>query len=227
MTARSPPRRTSPTKTSSSPRRKTAAGWRSTWARQSRSSRSTRIRGTPARAGRRSTSYTPPTARRPGSMREPKKGTDPAKCGWKLLAPSIPAPSSGEGGGQYGVSVSDSAGAIGKYRYLLFDISATEKDDPFGNTFYSEIDVIDAAGPKPRKPRRARVARLISKSPDCGPVPDHHRLYRRAGTQGLGGEEAPAHGRTRGIRRSSRPCRARTSSPRHRCRSPLPTTIAA
>ena len=34
-------------------------------------------------------------------------------------------------------------GALGKYRYLLFDISRTESDDDFGNTFYSEIDVIE------------------------------------------------------------------------------------
>src|SRR5205085_1453687 len=33
-----------------------------------------------------------------------------------------------------------------KYRYLLFDVSRTEADDPFGNTFYSEIDVIAGAG---------------------------------------------------------------------------------
>ena len=46
-------------------------------------------------------------------------------------------------GGQYGVSISDSDGAIGTYRYLLLDVRKTESDDPFGNTFYSEIDVLD------------------------------------------------------------------------------------
>src|SRR5207244_5303969 len=49
---------------------------------------------------------------------------------------------SGDGGGQYGVSISDSDGVLGKYRYLLFDMSRTENEDPFGNTFYSEITVI-------------------------------------------------------------------------------------
>ena len=93
----------------------------------------------------------------PGFNAEPKKGTDPAKCGWKLVAAVDTRPGSGEAGGQYGVSVSDSAGAIGKYRYLLFDISATEKDDAFGNTFYSEINVIDAAGPKPLGAPRPRL----------------------------------------------------------------------
>ncbi len=97
---------------------------------------------------------------------QPKKGTDPAKCGWKFVVAVDTRPKSGEGGGQYGVSVSDSARAIGKYRYLLFDISATEKDDLFGNTFYSEIDVIDAAGPKLTEATAVPVARLVSKSPD-------------------------------------------------------------
>ena len=42
------------------------------------------------------------------------------------------------------MSIADSTGAaIGKYRYLLFDISRTETDDDFGNTFYSEITVIE------------------------------------------------------------------------------------
>jgi hypothetical protein len=73
----------------------------------------------------------------------PKKGTDPAKAGWKLIATVDTKPKSGEGGGQYGVSIADAAGAIGKYRYLLFDMARTEAEDEFGNTFYSEIDVVE------------------------------------------------------------------------------------
>ncbi len=74
----------------------------------------------------------------------PKAGTDPTKVGWILVATVDTRPKNGaDGGGQYGVSTADSAGgAIGKYRHLLFDMEQTEKDDPFGNTFYSEIDVI-------------------------------------------------------------------------------------
>lgn len=72
------------------------------------------------------------------------KGTDPEKGGWKLLANVDTRPKEGTGGGQYAVSISDSAGPMGKFRYLLFDISKTESDDDFGNTFYSEIDVIAA-----------------------------------------------------------------------------------
>jgi hypothetical protein len=78
-----------------------------------------------------------------GFKAEPKKDTDPDKCGWKLIASIDTRPKEGDEGGQYGVSISDSSGALGKYRYLLFDIARTEARDPFGNTFYSEIDVID------------------------------------------------------------------------------------
>ncbi|HEY7116838.1 MAG TPA: hypothetical protein VH475_09640 [Tepidisphaeraceae bacterium] len=75
---------------------------------------------------------------------QPKAGTDPAKAGWKLIASvDTRAKQGAEGGGQYGVSLADPAGAIGKYRYLLFDMYRTEADDDFGNTFYSEIDVIE------------------------------------------------------------------------------------
>ncbi|MDB6124634.1 MAG: hypothetical protein JWQ71_3627 [Pedosphaera sp.] len=74
---------------------------------------------------------------------KPKKDTDPEQHGWKLITKVDTRPKQGEKGGQYGVSISDSEGTIGKYRYLLFACSRTEDEDAFGNTFYSEIDVID------------------------------------------------------------------------------------
>lgn len=82
----------------------------------------------------------------------PKRGIDPETCGWKRIASVDTRPESGDGGGQYGVTVSDptaTAEAIGQYRYLLFAIARTEDRDAFGNTFYSEFDVIDADGPAP------------------------------------------------------------------------------
>ncbi|MHB1034152.1 MAG: basic secretory protein-like protein [Pirellulales bacterium] len=97
-----------------------------------------------------------------GFNAQPKQGTDPEKCGWKLLAGVDTRPEQGQGGGQYGVSVRDSGGVLGKYRYLLFDVSRTEAADPFGNTFYSEIDIDDgkpreAATPPAPEPRREIV----------------------------------------------------------------------
>lgn len=68
-----------------------------------------------------------------------KRGTDLESAKWKKIASVNTAAA---GGGQHGVSIRDSAGIIGEFRYLLFDISPTEKEDGFGNTFYSEIDVV-------------------------------------------------------------------------------------
>ena len=72
----------------------------------------------------------------------PKRGIDPATRGWKFIATVNTLPQQGEDGGQYGASVTDSTGSLGKYRYLLFDCYVTELYDNWGNTFYSEIDVI-------------------------------------------------------------------------------------
>ena len=72
---------------------------------------------------------------------EPDGRTDPAACGWKLVATVDTRPKQGEPGGQYGVSIADSGGSLGKFRYLLFDVVPTETDDPWGNTFFSEIVV--------------------------------------------------------------------------------------
>ena len=69
---------------------------------------------------------------------DPKRGVDPASCGWKFIALVSTLPEGGAMGGQYAASVKD----LGKQRYLLFDVYVTELYDNWGNTFYSEIDVI-------------------------------------------------------------------------------------
>jgi hypothetical protein len=84
----------------------------------------------------------------PGSSERPKKGTEPAAVGWKLLAKVDTRPNQTEVGGQYGVHIFDTNGSLGSFRYLLFDISQTESTDAFGNTFYSEIDVFAASDSK-------------------------------------------------------------------------------
>lgn len=72
---------------------------------------------------------------------DPKRGVDPATCGWKLVALVSTLPDKGDDGGQYAASVSE----VGKARYLLFDCYVTELYDNWGNTFYSEIDVISGS----------------------------------------------------------------------------------
>ncbi len=78
----------------------------------------------------------------------PKTNVDPATVGWRRIASVDTRPKQGSAGagdvfgGQYGVSITHASGSIGKYRYLLFDCFETESDDDWGNTFYSEINVI-------------------------------------------------------------------------------------
>jgi hypothetical protein len=97
-----------------------------------------------------------------GFSAKPRGDVAPEKVGWKLIASVDTRPKKGKPGGQYGTSISDSAGgALGTFRWLLFDVSRTEDADPFGNTFFSEIDVSDGkeypAPPVP-KPEVVSVA---------------------------------------------------------------------
>ena len=78
----------------------------------------------------------------PGFNPAPKTNVDLAKNGWKLITVVDTRSKDGDDGGQFGVSITDSRGSLGKFRYLLFDCYVTETGDEFGNTFYSEIDVI-------------------------------------------------------------------------------------
>jgi hypothetical protein len=78
----------------------------------------------------------------PGFNPAPDVKADPAKNGWREIAFVDTRTKEGDNGGQYGVSIADSTGSLGRYRYLLFDVFETESDDPWGNTFYSEIDVV-------------------------------------------------------------------------------------
>jgi hypothetical protein len=67
---------------------------------------------------------------------------DLSTCGWREIAFVDTRLKDGDGGGQYGVSIADTSGLLGRYRYVLFDIYETESDDSWGQTFYSEIDVV-------------------------------------------------------------------------------------
>jgi len=74
---------------------------------------------------------------------EPKGKVEPTTCGWKLIAVvDTRSTKTEDDGGQYGVSITDASGSLGKYRYLLLDCYVTETADDYGNTFYSEIDVV-------------------------------------------------------------------------------------
>lgn len=72
----------------------------------------------------------------------PKTNIDLASNGWKLITVVDTRSKEGDDGGQFGVSIADGRGSLGKFRYLLFDCYVTETADEYGNTFYSEIDVV-------------------------------------------------------------------------------------
>ena len=73
---------------------------------------------------------------------EPRGTSDLATNGWTQIALVDTRSSQGQDGGQYGVSISSSRGSLGNYRYLVFDCYVTEVADNWGNTFYSEVDVV-------------------------------------------------------------------------------------
>jgi hypothetical protein len=90
----------------------------------------------------------------------PAVGVDPVKHGWKLLAEVDTRPEEGEGGGQHAVSIRPASGEdMGSYQHLLFAISRTQNTDTFGNTFFSEIDVIEAGS----EPERLRPPEKVVK----------------------------------------------------------------
>ena len=76
----------------------------------------------------------------------PKIGTDPASCGWTLVATVDTRPANQPPGGQYKVTITNPNGVLGKYRYLLFEMFPTETNDSWGHTFYSEITVTRSEG---------------------------------------------------------------------------------
>lgn len=79
----------------------------------------------------------------------PKPGADPRSSGWVPVA-KVDTRRKGKGG-QFAASVSDPRSSnLGPFRYLLFDIEPTAENDSQSNTFFSEIDVVDAKGPTPQ-----------------------------------------------------------------------------
>ncbi len=81
----------------------------------------------------------------------PKRDADPASCGWRLLAKVDTRPKHGEAGGQHGVAITAGTAPLGKFRHLIFDIRPSSEQDRFGQTFFSEIDVIEAGGPEVKR----------------------------------------------------------------------------
>jgi hypothetical protein len=96
-----------------------------------------------------------------GFQAAPKRPIDPETAGWRKVASVDTRPPGGaDTGGQYGVSIADSNGSLGKFRYLLMDVAKSTPDDPDGNTFFSEVDVVGAED----KPKAAEIPPAEDKS---------------------------------------------------------------
>lgn len=87
-----------------------------------------------------------------GFVAEPRQGSDLAKSGWTLVGKVDTRRLRGGPGGQHGVWFHDpDEKSIGRYRYLLFDVAPSDDRDVNGQTFFSEIDVVEAGKPAPKR----------------------------------------------------------------------------
>ena len=81
-----------------------------------------------------------------GELPELPKWPDAPKGDWSLVEK---VDTSGIPDGQHGVLIDQTdKKPLGKFRYLLFDVKPNGSKAPFNQTFFSEIDVIDAEGPE-------------------------------------------------------------------------------
>lgn len=96
-----------------------------------------------------------------GFVAAPARPANPATSGWELIAQVDTRKAAEQLGGQYAVSVTRKSSMLGAFRYFLWDIQPTDKNDPFGQTFYSEIDVVSASpAPEPELPATASDSAL-------------------------------------------------------------------
>ncbi len=84
----------------------------------------------------------------------PADAVDPVTCGWTRIAAvdtrkekenSEPSSSAFE------VSIKAADEDLKDVRYLLFDVHVTNEKDPFAQTFFSEIDVLERGAPDPKR----------------------------------------------------------------------------
>lgn len=87
----------------------------------------------------------------PGFQAKPAAGVDLLTAGWTRLGAVDTHDQVRDGsGGQYGASVRGDGGPLGTFRYLLWEVRPTNSRDRFGQTFFSEIDVLEAGGAAPQ-----------------------------------------------------------------------------
>lgn len=81
-----------------------------------------------------------------GFKAEPGAGVKPTDAGWTHVAK---VDTTEKRPGQHAAVVSPESGkSLGVFRYVIFDIKKNPKEENFNDTFFSEIDITDNAGPE-------------------------------------------------------------------------------
>ncbi|MEO8380287.1 MAG: glycoside hydrolase family 47 protein [Acidobacteriota bacterium] len=94
----------------------------------------------------------------------PSTKLDPTCCGWTQLAFVDTRQTHGDEGGQYIVTIAGDQGKLGRFRYLLFDVFETESEDAWGQTFYSEVDVLTKPPERWSAARRKEMAARVRRA---------------------------------------------------------------
>ena len=95
---------------------------------------------------------------------EPGTDVAPEKSGWKLIAK---VDTTANKPGQHAASIEPGAGkSLGNFRYVLFDVLKNQKEARVEDTFFSEIDIADANGPKLERVQKPKVIKEVFASKD-------------------------------------------------------------
>lgn len=106
------------------------------------------------------------------SAEPPPADANLTENGWRKVAVVDTRRPNSPMGGRHAANLT---GEFGKLRQLVFEIKPTEKETPFGLTFFSEIDLVKRDGPKlewtPTGPR-AQVIRIATEAKDYSFIVD-------------------------------------------------------
>lgn len=105
------------------------------------------------------------TGQEPGFSLTADKKSPPTQEGWKVIS-KVDTRKLSRNGSQHAASITSDQSILGEFRYLRFDVTATETRDPFGNTFFSEIDILTKGGPEVRRLPRLERQEITFDSPD-------------------------------------------------------------
>lgn len=87
--------------------------------------------------------------------------------GWKKIA-DVDSRTGNRQGGQHVARIFDSQSPLGNFQHLLFAVKASELDDAFGNTFFSEIDIVAGDAEKLERVTAPEVRTIKFTSADDG-----------------------------------------------------------